>query len=169
MGEWVTLPSVKQLVQAPADRCFTIFTCDGYTRWPEWSPWLTEVTTEADDEGCSRLLSRWSLTVKGFGISWLSRNVEEEDGRLISWQSISGVRQGGSCTFTPVTPQSTELSLELRFETPAAVALLFSGPWLRDYVKGRLQADMERFAAIAEREHPEQAQGQQKDASLVKA
>ena len=159
MGEWVTLPSVKQLVNAPADRCFSIFTCDGYTRWPEWSPWLTEVTTEPGEE---EAISRWFLTAKGFGISWLARNAEVEEGKLIRWESISGVRQGGSCSFTAIAPQSTELCLELRFETPAAIALLFSGPWLREYVKGRLQADMERFAVIAEREHRE-AQGDQDD------
>ena len=150
---WVTLPSVKQLVQAPAQCCYDIFTGDGYTRWPEWSPWLSEVTTEPDERDSSITLSRWFLTVKGFTISWLSHNVEAVDGQVIRWESVSGVRQGGSCSFTPATQESTELSLDLRFETPAPIALLFSGPWLRDYVQGRLQADLERFAAIAEREH----------------
>ena len=43
-----------------------------------------------------------------------------------------------SCSFTAdATQQSSELSLGLGFETAAPIAPLFSGPWLRDYVKGR--------------------------------
>ena len=96
---------------------------------------------------CSRLVS-W--TVKGIGVSWLSWN-GPEPGKLIRWESVSGVKQGGQCTFSAVAADETELCLELGFETPAPIALLFSGSWVRDFVEGRLNADMQRFALIAER------------------
>ena len=35
----------------------------------------------------------------------------------------------------------------------AGLAALFSGKWVRDFVEGRLLADMARFAVIAEREY----------------
>ena len=57
-----------------------------------------------------------------------------------------------SCSFTAdATQQSSELSLGLGFETAAPIAPLFSGPWLRDYVKGRGPGAIR--CHIAEREH----------------
>ena len=55
-----------------------------------------------------------------------------------------------SCSFTAdATQQSSELSLGLGFETAAPIAPLFSGHWLRDYVKGRGPGHLERFAATS--------------------
>ena len=160
--EWTSLPSVNQIVKAPADLCYHIYTEEGYTRWPEWSPWLSKVETEMHN---GTMLSRWFLTVKGIGVSWLSRNVQSEPGKLIRWESVSGVKQGGQCTFSAVAADETELCLELGFETPAPIALLFSGSWVRDFVEGRLNADMQRFALIAEREY--QASLQEQDVPVV--
>jgi uncharacterized membrane protein len=145
MGEWVRLGKCSTPVKVPAPDAFAIL--EDYQRWPEWSPWLKKVVIDENDA----LLSRWFLNARGIQVSWMSKTTEVKPGALIQWESVSGVRNGGCLTLDP-TSSGCVVTIEMSFIVPRAVRRIFSASIVEEFVSRRLQGDLQRFAAVAERE-----------------
>lgn len=70
---------------------------------PEWSPWLRRVEVDPSDGS----LSRWVLGARGMEVSWLARIVEVDRGRVIRWESVTGLRNRGRVEFSAVPSTTT--------------------------------------------------------------
>jgi len=157
MGTWVEGGSSSTAVAVPAPFAFNIVS--DYQRWPEWSPWLSRVETfDADVDGAT---SKWHLKFRAVDVNWNSRVVERIPDERLSWESTSGIRNSGSLTAAPYDddPSSCTVTVSVRYEIPSLLEKLLSTRAIANLVSRRLQADLNRFRALAEREQATDARG----------
>ena len=64
---------------------------------PLWSPWLRSVKVTSDLE------SLWTIGIGAARISWRAEITERDRDRAIAWESRSGLRNKGRCTFAPTS------------------------------------------------------------------
>lgn len=111
---------------------------------PKWSPWLKRVTVDKTDGD----VSYWTLGARGLEFSWRARNTEVERGRIIQWQSETGLANRGRVDFTPVEDGKTRVRLGIEFDVPDAVASVIRNEAIGRFVESTLREDLKRFRTV---------------------
>ncbi|GAB5370594.1 hypothetical protein AAMO2058_001506700, partial [Amorphochlora amoebiformis] len=109
-------------------------------------------------------VSTWKLETEALGqsfeFSWKARNLPPLKNKMLHWQSIDGsmggsgigtaiqVRNRGQVKFRKMDDNTCHLQLAISFEVPDVLGPL--GNAVSPLVEEILQADMERFKALAE-------------------
>lgn len=93
-------------------------------------------------------------------------NTNVQRGKIIAWQSETGLGNRGRVTFTsdPACVDNSVLTLCVEFNVPRAVAAVIRNDFIGQFVQSTLAADLKRFRTIALRQHSmrERARAQQR-------
>jgi uncharacterized membrane protein len=118
------------------------------TRIPNWMPWISSVSYLPED----RTKTKWTLSTDQFGqhfeFSWLAQDLEPVKYEQISWESLEGLKNKGSVSFSKV-PNGTKLEMEISYEVPAP--LVPFGSAVSPLVESILAADLKRFSTFSEK------------------
>lgn len=146
MGRWLE-HSVTTEIQAPVAQVWAVWS--DLEAMPRWMRWIESVTTVADDPD----LTDWTLAAQGFRFHWKARITLRVDAQQLHWQSVGGLPTRGAVRFYPQGPDSTAVKLSVSYELPGVLAPLMEPSILGGIVTKELQANLERFRELVEREH----------------
>jgi uncharacterized membrane protein len=118
------------------------------TRIPNWMPWISSVSYLPED----RTKTKWTLSTDQFGqhfeFSWLAQDLEPVKYEKIAWESLEGLKNKGSVTFSKEA-SGTKLEMEISYEVPAP--LVPFGSAVSPLVESILAADLKRFSTFSEK------------------
>lgn len=99
--------------------------------------------------------SHWKVAgPAGSEVEWDAEIINEEDGRLIAWQSLPGasVSNAGSVRFDPTGDGGTRLKVAFEFDPPAGEAGVAVAWLLGSSPEAEVNEDLQRFKSFAESE-----------------
>jgi uncharacterized membrane protein len=146
MGRWLE-HSVTTEIQAPVEQVWAVWS--DLEAMPRWMRWIESVTTVDDDPD----LTDWTLAAQGFRFHWKARITLRVDAQQLHWQSVGGLPTRGAVRFYPQGPGRTAVKLSVSYELPGVLAPLMEPSILGGIVTKELQANLERFRELVEREH----------------
>ena len=146
MGRWLE-HSVTTEIQAPVEQVWAVWS--DLEAMPRWMRWIESVTTVADDPD----LTDWILAAQGFRFHWKARITLRVDAQQLHWQSVGGLPTRGAVRFYPQGADRTAVKLSVSYELPGVLAPLMEPSILGGIVTKELQANLERFRELVEREH----------------
>mmetsp|Transcript_23601 Transcript_23601/g.93261 ORF Transcript_23601/g.93261 Transcript_23601/m.93261 type:complete len:213 (+) Transcript_23601:124-762(+) len=141
MSSWYDFHA-SQKIEAPADYVF-----QEYTRledMPNWAPWLQSVELEGGPD----LISKWSIASSGLKFSWRAKITQLITGKLISWESIEGLKNRGSVSFRTLSNEECEVSIRLGFELPQWLRTVFHNQFVKNFVSDKLQSELRIFRSL---------------------
>lgn len=97
--------------------------------------------------------SHWKVKTRtGASLEWDAEIINDEEGRMIAWQTLPGavVRSAGSVWFEPAASGVTRVKVALEFDPPVGRVGDTLAHLLGGSPEAELKADLERFKAFAE-------------------
>ncbi len=99
--------------------------------------------------------SHWKVAgPAGQTLEWDAEIINEEEGRLLAWQSLPGatVRNAGSVWFEPTDGEATRVKVALEYDPPAGTVGVAIAELLGSSAEADLAEDLQRFKQFAEGE-----------------
>ena len=154
MADWLE-HSVHVDVDVPVENVWQMWS--NLEQMPQWMKWIDSVEVLADDPD----LSRWKLNTTGLTFSWLSRIVKIVPQQIIQWESVDGLPNRGAIRFYGHKGGSSTVKMTIAYALPAILArLMMSNSFVDRVVSSTLQADLDRFKAMAIRQYGSPASAQ---------
>lgn len=143
MADWLE-HTVHVDVEAPVETVWKMWS--DLEQMPTWMKWIDSVEILEDDPE----LSRWKLNTTGLSFSWLSRTVKVIPEQIIQWESVDGLPNRGAIRFYGHKDNTSTVKMTLSYALPAILArLMMSNSFVDRVVTSTLQADLDRFKAMA--------------------
>lgn len=119
----------------------------------EQLPRVMQHVKSVEQRGAKR--SHWKLAgPAGRTLEWDAEIINEEEGRLIAWQSLPGatVSNAGSVWFEPSPSGTTRVKVAFEFDPPAGVLGVAVAELFGNSPEANLVEDLQHFKEFAERE-----------------
>ena len=118
-----------------------------YNQWTQFEsfPLFMEGVQQVDQLDDRRL--RWVATVAGRRKEWEAEIVEQVPDQVVSWRSVTGARNNGSVSFTPLDVDRCTVTLILTYEPEGALERAGDALGL---VAMRVGEDLDRFKSVIE-------------------
>ena len=143
MGRWLEHTVVVD-VAAPLEQVWSVWS--DLTAMPRWMRWIESVR-ELEDP----LLTEWTLAAQGFRFTWKARTTRKVERQQLHWESVAGLPTKGAVRFYGTSPNATTVKLSIGYALPMMLAPLMKASLLRGAVDKELQANLERFKQLVEK------------------
>ena len=150
MGTWLK-HDVKTVVQAPLDNVWN--TWSDLDSMSLWMSWIESVKTVDEETSTLPDLTEWTLAANGFKFKWKAQITERVDKSKLKWKSIGGLPTEGSVVFQSTSTESTSVNLSITYELPKMIARFMEENILGKMVTNELQANIDRFKELVERNY----------------
>ena len=150
MGIWLN-HDVITTVNAPIANVWE--TWSDLDSMPLWMSWIESVKTV--DQKTTKLpdLTEWTLAANGFRFKWKAQITERIELEKLKWESIGGLPTKGSVLFQSNHEKSTSVNLSVTYELPRMIARLMEENILGKMVTNELQANIDRFKNLVEKNY----------------
>ena len=118
-----------------------------YNQWTQFEdfPQFMEGVEEVTQLDEKRL--HWVAEIGGNKREWDAEIIEQTPDNRIAWQAIGGKRNAGAVSFQPQGAGSTQITLELDYETEG---LMEKAGDALGVIERRVQGDLDRFKSFIE-------------------
>jgi uncharacterized membrane protein len=89
----------------------------------------------------------WRANIAGKEEEWKARITEQTPDRRIAWESMTGARNNGAVSFSPVDANTTRVTLHLDYEPEGVIEKLGD---LLGFVDRKVDGDLHRFKDFIE-------------------
>ena len=150
MGIWLK-HDVITTVNAPLENVW--HTWSDLDSMPLWMSWIESVKTIDQETSTLPDLTEWTLAANGFRFKWKAQITERIEQQKLKWESIGGLPTKGSVTFSTENTNSTSVNLSVTYELPKMIARLMEENILGKMVTNELQANIDRFKNLVEKNY----------------
>tara|TARA_Y100000589_G_C26988145_1_gene561453 strand:- start:305 stop:775 length:471 start_codon:yes stop_codon:yes gene_type:complete len=150
MGTWLK-HDVLTIVNAPLKNVWQ--TWSDLDSMPLWMSWIESVKTIDQDTSTLPDLTEWTLAANGFKFKWKAQITERVEWEKLQWESVGGLPTKGSVLFSSENQNVTSVNLSVTYELPRMIARLMEENILGKMVTNELQANIERFKNLVEKNH----------------
>ena len=150
MGKWLDHTVISE-IHAPVELVWKFWS--DLDSMPLWMTWIESV--KAVDQKTSTLpdLTEWTLAANGFRFKWKAQITERIERQKLKWESIGGLPTKGSVTFSTENTNLTSVNLSVTYELPKMIARLMEENILGKMVTNELQANIDRFKNLVEKNY----------------
>ncbi len=136
--------TVELTIRCPVEEVYALWA--DLENLPRWMRYIKEVRLDPLRPGHSR----WKFGIDPLFVEWSSRITQQIPLRLVAWESVEGLENRGRIDFFPEGPYC-RLRLNVAVSAPGGVVGVFIAQvGLGTWIDQNLQADLERFARLAE-------------------
>ena len=153
MGTWLK-HEVITIVNAPLDNVWN--TWSDLDSMSLWMSWIESVKTVDQETSTLPDLTEWTLAANGFKFRWKAQITERIEKNKLQWKSIGGLPTQGSVVFEAKGDQSTLVNLAVTYELPKMIARFMEEQILGKMVTNELQANINRFRDLVEKNYTKQ-------------
>ena len=150
MGTWLK-HDVLTIVNAPLENVW--HTWSDLDSMPLWMSWIESVKTIDQDTSTLPDLTEWTLAANGFKFKWKAQITERVELEKLRWESVGGLPTKGSVQFSSENQNVTSVNLSVTYELPKMIARLMEENILGKMVTNELQANIERFKKLVEKNY----------------
>ena len=150
MGTWLK-HEVITIVNAPLDNVWN--TWSDLDSMSLWMSWIESVKTVDQETSTLPDLTEWTLAANGFKFKWKAQIIERIEKNKLQWKSIGGLPTQGSVVFETKGDQSTAVNLAVTYELPKMIARFMEEKILGKMVTNELQANIDRFRDLVEKNY----------------
>ena len=150
MGIWLK-HDVITTVNAPLENVW--YTWSDLDSMPLWMSWIESVKTIDQETSTLPDLTEWTLAANGFRFKWKAQITERIERQKLMWESIGGLPTKGSVIFRTENTNSTSVNLSVTYELPKMIARLMEENILGKMVTNELQANIDRFKNLVEKNY----------------
>ena len=150
MGIWLK-HDVITTVNAPLENVW--YTWSDLDSMPLWMSWIESVKTIDQNTSTLPDLTEWTLAANGFRFKWKAQITERIEKQKLKWESIGGLPTKGSVIFCSENSNSTSVNLSVTYELPKMIARLMEENILGKMVTNELQANIDRFKKLVEKNY----------------
>ena len=150
MGTWLK-HDVITIVNAPIDNVWD--TWSDLESMSLWMSWIESVKTIDQETSTLTDLTEWTLAANGFRFKWKAQITERNEKSKLQWKSIGGLPTRGSVVFESESDQITKVNLSITYELPKMIARFMEENILGKIVTNELQANIDRFKALVEKNY----------------
>ena len=150
MGTWLK-HDVLTIVNAPLENVW--HTWSDLDSMPLWMSWIESVKTIDQDTSTLPDLTEWTLAANGFKFKWKAQITERVEWEKLQWESVGGLPTKGSVQFNSENQNVTSVNLSVTYELPKMIARLMEENILGKMVTNELQANIERFKKLVEKNY----------------
>ena len=150
MGIWLK-HEVITVVDAPLDNVWS--TWSDLDSMSLWMSWIESVKTVDEETSTLPDLTEWTLAANGFKFKWKAQITERIEKNKLAWKSIGGLPTRGSVIFEPQGDRSTSVILSVTYELPKMIARFMEEKILGKMVTKELQANVDRFRDLVEKNY----------------
>ena len=150
MGTWLK-HEVITVVNAPLDNVWN--TWSDLDSMSLWMSWIESVKTIDQETSTLPDLTEWTLAANGFKFKWKAQITERIEKNKLKWKSIGGLPTRGSVVFEPRGDHSTAVNLAVTYELPKMIARFMEEKILGKMVTKELQANIDRFKDLVEKNY----------------
>ena len=150
MGIWLK-HDVITTVNAPLENVW--YTWSDLDSMPLWMSWIESVKTIDQETSTLPDLTEWTLAANGFRFKWKAQITERIERQKLKWESIGGLPTKGSVIFISDNLNSTSVNLSVTYELPKMIARLMEENILGKMVTNELQANIDRFKNLVEKNY----------------
>ena len=150
MGTWLK-HDVLTIVNAPLKNVWQ--TWSDLDSMPLWMSWIESVKTIDQDTSTLPDLTEWTLAANGFKFKWKAQITERVELEKLRWESVGGLPTKGSVQFSSENQNVTSVNLSVTYELPKMIARLMEENILGKMVTNELQANIERFKKLVEKNY----------------
>ena len=150
MGTWLK-HDVITIVNAPLDNVWN--TWSDLDSMSLWMSWIESVKTVDEETSTLPDLTEWTLAANGFKFKWKAQITERIEKSKLKWKSIGGLPTEGSVIFESKSAQITSVNLVITYELPKMIARLMEENILGKMVTKELQANLDRFKYLVEKNY----------------
>ena len=144
MARWLE-HSVTTEIKAPVQRVWEVWS--DLEAMPLWMRWIESVVTLEDPD-----ITDCTLAAQGFRFHWKARISQRVEAQQLHWESVGGLPTKGAVRFYPQGDSLTVVKLTVSYELPGVLAPLMEPSILGGIVTKELQANLDRFRDLVERE-----------------
>ena len=150
MGIWLK-HDVITTVNAPLENVW--YTWSDLDSMPLWMSWIESVKTIDQNTSTLPDLTEWTLAANGFRFKWKAQITERIEQQKLKWESIGGLPTKGSVIFISENSNLTSVNLSVTYELPKMIARLMEENILGKMVTNELQANIDRFKKLVEKNY----------------
>jgi len=150
MGIWLKHDVITN-VNAPLESVWN--TWSDLDSMPLWMSWIESVKTIDQKTSTLPDLTEWTLAANGFRFTWKAQITERIELEKLKWESIGGLPTKGSVLFNSKSEELTSVNLSVTYELPKMIARLMKENILGKMVTNELQANIDRFKLLVEKNH----------------
>tara|TARA_Y100001978_G_scaffold191795_1_gene196253 strand:- start:1768 stop:2238 length:471 start_codon:yes stop_codon:yes gene_type:complete len=150
MGIWLKHDVITK-VNAPLESVW--HTWSDLDSMPLWMSWIESVKTIDQQTSTLPDLTEWTLAANGFRFKWKAQITERIEWQKLKWESIGGLPTKGSVLFNSEEMNATSVNLSVTYELPKMIARLMEENILGKMVTNELQANIDRFKNLVEKNH----------------
>ena len=150
MGIWLK-HDVITTVNAPLENVW--YTWSDLDSMTLWMSWIESVKTIDQNTSTLPDLTEWTLAANGFKFRWKAQITERIDLEKLKWESVGGLPTRGSVLFQKNHESSTLVTLSITYELPKMIARLMEENILGKMVTNELQANIDRFKNLVEKNY----------------
>ena len=150
MGTWLKHDVITR-VNAPLENVWD--TWSDLDSMNLWMSWIESVKTIDQETSTLPDLTEWTLAANGFRFKWKAQITERIEKEKLEWVSIGGLPTKGSVIFTDQESDSTLVKLSVTYELPKMLARLMEENILGKMVTNELQANIDRFRDLVEKNY----------------
>ena len=150
MGTWLKHDVITR-VNAPLENVWD--TWSDLDSMNLWMSWIESVKTIDQETSTLPDLTEWTLAANGFRFKWKAQITERIEKEKLEWVSIGGLATKGSVIFTDQESDSTLVKLSVTYELPKMLARLMEENILGKMVTNELQANIDRFRDLVEKNY----------------
>ena len=150
MGIWLKHDVITK-VNAPLESVW--HTWSDLDSMPLWMSWIESVKTIDQQTSTLPDLTEWTLAANGFRFKWKAQITERIEWQKLKWESIGGLPTKGSVLFNSGEMNATSVNLSVTYELPKMIARLMEENILGKMVTNELQANIDRFKNLVEKNH----------------
>ena len=150
MGIWLKHDVITK-VNAPLESVW--HTWSDLDSMPLWMSWIESVKTIDQQTSTLPDLTEWTLAANGFRFKWKAQITERIEWQKLKWESIGGLPTKGSVLFNSEEMNATSVNLSVTYELPKMIARLMEENILGKMVTNELQANIDRFKNLVEKNY----------------
>ena len=150
MGTWLN-HNVITTINAPLENVWN--TWSDLESMPLWMSWIESVKTVDQETSTLPDLTEWTLAANGFRFKWKAQITERIELQKLKWESIGGLPTKGCVLFSKNDLNSTLVNLSVTYELPRMIARLMEENILGKMVTNELQANIDRFKNLVEKNY----------------
>ena len=150
MGKWLDHTVVSE-IHAPVDLVWKFWS--DLDSMPLWMSWIESVKTIDQNTSTLPDLTEWTLAANGFRFKWKAQITERIEKQKLKWESIGGLPTKGSVIFSSENSNLTSVNLSVTYELPKMIARLMEENILGKMVTNELQANIDRFKKLVEKNY----------------
>ena len=150
MGTWLE-HNVITNINAPLENVW--FTWSDLDSMPLWMSWIESVKTLDNQSSTLSDLTEWTLAANGFKFKWKAQITERIDHQKLKWESVGGLPTKGQVIFESSHENITTVNLSVTYELPKMIARFMEENILGKMVTSELQANIDRFKDLVEKNY----------------